>query len=111
MPWHFYRPGKPQQNGIREAFNGGMRDQLLNDALFVGLAHARSAVARGGADHDHTRPHSALGYQAPATYAARCSTRTHAPSSTQDSGFASMMVGGQSSVDKLRVGKGLCWVI
>jgi len=71
VPWHFITPGKPQQNGICEAFNGRMRDELLNETLFFGLDHARSAVARWVADYNHTRPHSALGYQAPATYAAQ----------------------------------------
>ena len=71
VPWHFIAPGKPQQNGICEAFNGRMRDELLNETLFFGLDHARSAVARWITDYNHTRPHSALGYQAPATYAAQ----------------------------------------
>ena len=71
VPWHFIAPGKPQQNGICEAFNGRMRDELLNETLFFGLDRARSAVARWVADYNHTRPHSALGYQAPATYAAQ----------------------------------------
>ena len=71
VPWHFIAPGKPMQNGICEAFNGRMRDELLNETLFFGLDHARSAVARWVADYNHNRPHSALAYQAPATYAAQ----------------------------------------
>ena len=71
VPWHFIAPGKPMQNGICEAFNGRMRDELLNETLFFGLDHARSAVARWLADYNHTRPHSALGYQASAIYAAQ----------------------------------------
>ena len=30
IAWHFIAPGKPMQNGICEAFNGRMRDELLN---------------------------------------------------------------------------------
>lgn len=71
VPWHFIAPGKPMQNGICEAFNGRMRDELLNETLFFGLDHARSAVARWVADYNHTRPHSAWGYQAPAICAAQ----------------------------------------
>ena len=71
VAWHFIAPGKPMQNGICEAFNGRMRDELLNETLFFGLEHARSAVARWVADYNHTRPHSALGYQTPATFAAQ----------------------------------------
>ena len=59
------------QNGICEAFNGRMRDELLNETLFFGLDHARSAVALWVADYNLERPHSALGYQAPAIYAAQ----------------------------------------
>ncbi len=71
VSWRFIAPGKPMQNGICEAFNGRMRDELLNETLFFGLDHARSAVARWVADYNNTRPHSALGYQAPAIYAAQ----------------------------------------
>jgi putative transposase len=45
-PWHFIAPGKPMQNGICEAFNSKMRDELLNETLFFGLDHARSVIAR-----------------------------------------------------------------
>jgi putative transposase len=72
--WHFIAPGKPMQNGICEAFNSKMRDELLNETLFFGLDHARSAVARWVNDYNSTRPHSALGYQTPAAYAARLTT-------------------------------------
>ncbi len=29
--WHCIAPGKPQQNGFVESFNGRLRDELLND--------------------------------------------------------------------------------
>lgn len=70
VAWHFIAPGKPMQNGICEAFNSKMRDELLNETLFFGLDHARSAVSRWVADYNAARPHSALGYQTPAAYAA-----------------------------------------
>ena len=38
---HFIPPGKPMQNGICEAFNGRMRDELLNETIFYDLGHAR----------------------------------------------------------------------
>jgi len=71
VPWHFIAPGKPMQNGICEAFNSKMRDELLNETLFFGLDHARSVVARWVADYNSARPHSALGYQTPVAYAAQ----------------------------------------
>ena len=30
MRWHSIAPGKPQQNGFIESFNGRMRDEVLN---------------------------------------------------------------------------------
>ena len=71
VSWHFIAPGKPMQNGICEAFNSKMRDELLNETLFHGLDHARAAVADWVADYNAERPHSALGYQAPAAFAAQ----------------------------------------
>ena len=35
--WHFIAPGKPMQNGFCESFNGRMRDELLNESLFLDL--------------------------------------------------------------------------
>ena len=71
VAWHFIAPGKPMQNGICEAFNSKMRDELLNETLFFGLDHARGAVAAWVADYNAARPHSALGYKTPAAYAAQ----------------------------------------
>src|ERR1700761_9333495 len=70
IEWHFIAPGKPMQNGICEAFNGRMRDELLNETIFYDLDHARSVLARWVASYNQRRPHSALGYLTPAAYAA-----------------------------------------
>nr|P17984.1 RecName: Full=Insertion element ISR1 uncharacterized 17 kDa protein A2 [Rhizobium sp.]CAA29832.1 unnamed protein product [Rhizobium sp.] len=35
--WHYIAPGKPQQNGFNESFNGRLRDELLNETLFRSL--------------------------------------------------------------------------
>ena len=67
---HFIAPGKPMQNGFCESFNGRMRDELLNESLFMGLDHARDRIANWIADYNQRRPHSALGYMTPAAYAA-----------------------------------------
>ncbi len=45
IAWHFIAPGKPMQNGFCESFNGRMRDELLNESLFLGLDHAREKIA------------------------------------------------------------------
>jgi putative transposase len=67
--WHFIAPGKPMQNGICQAFNGRMRDELLNETIFYDLDHARSTLARWTAAYNQKRPHSALGYLTPAEFA------------------------------------------
>jgi putative transposase len=57
------------QNGYVESFNARMRDELLNESLFFGLNHARSAIAEWADDYNNFRPHSSLEYQTPAAYA------------------------------------------
>ena len=68
--WHYIAPGKPTQNAFVESFNGRMRDELLNETLFFSLDHAREKLVAWAADYNTERPHSALGYQTPAAYAA-----------------------------------------
>ena len=69
VEWHYIAPGKPMQNGYVESFNGRMRDELLNESLFFGIDHARSAIAEWREDFNTARPHSSLGYQTPAAFA------------------------------------------
>ena len=71
IEWHYIAPGKPMQNGYIESFNGRMRDELLNETLFIDLAHARHSIDAWVADYNTARPHSALGYTTPQTYAAQ----------------------------------------
>ena len=68
---HFIARRKPMQNGIREAFNGRMRDAFLNETPFRSLDHAREAVARWDADNNNRRPHPALGSATPAAFTAQ----------------------------------------
>lgn len=70
VEWHYIAPGKPMQNGYIESFNGRMRDELLNESLFLDLDQARQIIAAWVADYNTARPHSSLGYQTPAAYAA-----------------------------------------
>ncbi len=70
VEWHYIAPGKPMQNGYVESFNGRMRDELLNETLFLSMDHARVQIAAWVKDDNHERPHSALGYETPATFAA-----------------------------------------
>ncbi len=103
------------QNGICEAFNGRMRDELLNETILYDLGHAREALARWAASYNQTRPHSALGYLTPAAFArtftatadrlrnpdpaspiVRCSLGAHAPIPAPDSGSEWMKLEGHS---------------
>jgi transposase InsO family protein len=49
------------QNGYAESFNGRMRDELLNETLFMSLDHARTAISAWVEDYNQERPsrHSA----------------------------------------------------
>ena len=58
VEWHYIAPGKPQQNGFSESFNGRLRDELLNETLFHSLGHARTVLAAWRRDFNEVRPHS-----------------------------------------------------
>lgn len=61
VEWHYIDPGKPQQNGFIESFNGSLRDELLNEELFDSLADARRKLAIWRYDYNNVRPHSSSG--------------------------------------------------
>jgi len=67
--WHYIAPGKPTQNAFIESFNGKLRDELLNETIFVSLDHARHALAIWKDDYNLVRPHSAIGNIAPYEFA------------------------------------------
>lgn len=71
VEWHYIAPGKPMQNGYVESFNGRMRDELLNETLFLSIDHARVEIAAWVEDYNRERPHSSLGYETPAAFAAK----------------------------------------
>ena len=48
-----------------------MRDELLNESLFLDLDHARTKLGTWVEDYNKQRPHSAIGYQTPTAYAAK----------------------------------------
>jgi putative transposase len=61
----FIDPGKPQQNGFIESFNGRLRDECLNEHWFLSLPHARTIVEDWRMDYNLNRPHSSLGNLTP----------------------------------------------
>jgi putative transposase len=69
VEWHYITPGRPMQNRYIESFNGRMRDELLNESLFIDLDQARQLIDASVTDYNTARPHSSLGYKTPAAYA------------------------------------------
>ena len=81
VDWHFIAPGKPMQNGICEAFNGRMRDELLNETIFYDLDHARAALARWVDTYNRQRPH--FGARLPHPGSIRCNLHRNGRSAAQ----------------------------
>src|SRR6202521_473782 len=57
VDWHYIAPGKPQQNGHNESFNGRLRDELLNETLFRSLPHARAVLEAWRRDYNRALEH------------------------------------------------------
>ena len=58
--WHYIQPGKPMQNGVIESFNGRVRDEFLNQHVFLNLKEAKELAARWREDYNERRPHTSL---------------------------------------------------
>ena len=70
---------EPNQNGFVESFHGRFRDECLNREQFWTLTEARVVIEDYRAEYNTFRPHSKLGYQSPATFAARKTTPSPSP--------------------------------
>ena len=68
----YIAPGAPWENGYAESFHSRLRDELLAREEFASLGEAKALAAAWRAEYNHRRPHSALGYQTPAEFAAAC---------------------------------------
>jgi transposase InsO family protein len=62
----FIEPGSPWQNGYCESFNGKLRDELLEVEILHTLLEAQVLTERWREHYDTVKPHSPLGYFAPA---------------------------------------------
>jgi putative transposase len=67
----YIKPGSPWENAYSESFNSRFRDEVLNPELFTSLTEAQILVEQYRVEYNHVRPHSSLGYVAPAVFAAR----------------------------------------
>ena len=68
----YIEPGSPWQNGYSESFNSRLEDELLGREIFTSVAQAQVLATRYMHQYNHRRPHSSLGYQTPAAFAAAC---------------------------------------
>lgn len=64
----YIQPGKPSQNGFIESFNGKLRDECLNENLFLSVTHARSILEDFIVDYNEVRPHSTINEMTPGEY-------------------------------------------
>jgi putative transposase len=71
LAWHYIAPGKPQQNGFVESFNGRFRDECLDEHLFGSLPAARRIIEAWRIDYNTERPHTSLSGLTPTAFATR----------------------------------------
>ncbi len=63
-------PGSPWENAYSETFISRFGDELLKREVFTSLLEAKVLVEEYRSHYNQERPHSALGYQTPAEFAA-----------------------------------------
>jgi putative transposase len=81
----YIEPGSPWENGYAESFHSRLCDEFLALEVFDNLAAARKLTTAWKDDYNHYRPHSSLGYLAPAAYGARCCSSVRASAEPQPS--------------------------
>ena len=72
----YIEPGSPWENGYDESFHSRFRDECLALEVFDSLRDARAITTAWKDDYNHRRPHSSLGFQTPAGFAAACAAST-----------------------------------
>lgn len=65
----FIDPGKPIQNAYIESFNGRLRDECLNDNVFLNVDDAKKKISDWIEEYHSIRPHSSLGMKTPNEFA------------------------------------------
>ena len=61
-----------------ESFNGRLRDEFLAVEQFDSLLEAQVLIEDWRIEYNTKRPHSSLGWLAPAAYTKRCEAQQHA---------------------------------
>lgn len=71
----FIRPGKPQENGFIESFNGKFRSECLDEHWFLSLEDIRRTIEEWRIDYNENRPHTSLGNLTPKEFADQLTTQ------------------------------------
>jgi len=79
LAWHYIEPGKPVQNAFIESFNSRLRDECLNEHVFLSLTEARQTIEAWRYDYNHLRPHGSLGALTPNEFAVLKGQETQPP--------------------------------
>ena len=69
LDWHYIEPRKPVQTAFIESFNSRLRDECLNEPVFLTLTEAHATIEAWRHDYNHLRPHSSLGALTPTEFA------------------------------------------
>jgi putative transposase len=67
----YIHPGSPWENGYVESFIGKFRMECLNRYLFFTFPEIRTIIETWRDEYNHFRPHSALDYLSPSSFAAK----------------------------------------
>jgi len=68
----YIAPASPWENGYVESYHSRLSDEVLDREEFGTLAEARAVLSGWREEYNCERPHSALGYNTPAAFAAAC---------------------------------------
>ena len=68
--WRSVAPARRPTNPFIEAFNGRLDEECLDQQWFFSLEEARNCLEEWRRDYNTIRPHTALGNQTPAAFAA-----------------------------------------
>ena len=64
----FIQPGKPNQNAFIESFNSRLREEHLNEELFMDLSDAKKKIEKWRRYYNEERPHTSLRMKTPVEF-------------------------------------------
>ena len=108
LVWHYIETGKPLQNAFVESFNSRLRDECLNEHVFLTLAEARETIEAWRYDYNYLRPHSSLGALTPIEFAMLKREQQQPPwraKTTTDSTYDLTGIGGHANAIVVPVSK------